>query len=56
MTNVHHLEEKQVKALTATGVTLMSCAATTAGTTFVCGYGLGWRGGRWYMIKKAQKQ
>ncbi|KAI5057531.1 hypothetical protein GOP47_0027546 [Adiantum capillus-veneris] len=55
MTNVHNLEEKQVKALTSTGVTFMSCAAT-AGTTFVLGYGLGWRGGRWYMIKKIQKQ
>lgn len=55
MSTVHNLEEKQVKALTTTGVTFMSCIAT-AGTTFVIGYGLGWRGGRWHMIKKIQRQ
>ncbi|MCO5552936.1 hypothetical protein L7F22_006456 [Adiantum nelumboides] len=55
MANVHNLEEKQVKELTRTGVTIMTCAAT-AGTTFVIGYGLGWRGGRWSMTKKIQKQ
>eukprot|EP00250_Pteridium_aquilinum_P011396 c20037_g2_i1 orf=192-683(+) len=55
MTNVHNLEERQVKALTSTGVTFISCVAT-AGTTFVIGYGLGWRGGRWHMAKKIQRQ
>lgn len=55
MTTVHNLEERQVKALTTTGVTFMSCIAT-AGTTFVIGYGLGWRGGRWHTIKRTQRQ
>lgn len=55
ITTVHNLEEKQVKALTNTGVSFTACVAT-AGTTLVIGYGLGWRGGRWHMIKKIQRQ
>mgnify|MGYP007130471171 FL=1 len=36
MTNVHNLEERQVKELTNTGVSMTSCAVT-AGTTFLIG-------------------
>ncbi|CAM6086254.1 unnamed protein product [Calypogeia fissa] len=56
MTTVHNLEEEQVKALTKNvGVSYTACAAT-AGTTLVIGYGLGFRGGRWFAIKRFQRQ
>ncbi|KAL2614129.1 hypothetical protein R1flu_025821 [Riccia fluitans] len=56
MTNVHQMEEEQVKALVhQVGVSYKACAAT-AGTTLVIGYGLGFRGGRWYTIQRYQKQ
>ncbi|KAH8960721.1 hypothetical protein BDL97_05G012100 [Sphagnum fallax] len=56
MATVHNLEEEHVKALTSSiGVSYSACAAT-AGTTLVIGYGFGFRGGRWFTLRKIQKQ
>jgi hypothetical protein len=56
MATVHNLEEEHVKALTSSiGVSYAACAAT-AGTTLVIGYGFGFRGGRWFTLRKIQKQ
>ncbi|KAK7300427.1 hypothetical protein RJT34_11271 [Clitoria ternatea] len=52
--NLQHSEIKDIVGSQG-GFTLPACLAT-AGTTFILGYGLGWRGGSWYAAKKFRKE
>lgn len=52
----HHIEHDDLKKLVSTGSTNYAAWIATAGTTFVVGYGFGWRGGRWYANRKFRRE
>ncbi|KAK9285873.1 hypothetical protein L1049_025074 [Liquidambar formosana] len=52
--NNHQMEHAEIKKIVDSGSTAASFA--TAGTTLIIGYGLGWRGGRWYANRKFRKE
>ncbi|CAK7349047.1 unnamed protein product [Dovyalis caffra] len=56
MKNNYHLEHAEFKKLVDPERSSVAACIATAGTTFVIGYGLGWRGGRWYASKKFRKE
>ncbi|KAL5794188.1 hypothetical protein ACOSP7_002782 [Xanthoceras sorbifolium] len=51
----HQLEHAEVKKLVDPGSSAAAMMAT-AGTALVIGYGLGWRGGRWYATRKFRRE
>ncbi|GAV62433.1 Abhydro_lipase domain-containing protein [Cephalotus follicularis] len=55
MKNNYHLEESDFKKLVNPGSSRIAAWIATAGTTFIIGYGFGWRGGRWYTNRKFRK-
>ncbi|EEF33441.1 Triacylglycerol lipase 2 precursor, putative [Ricinus communis] len=56
MKNNYHLEHAEFKKLVDPGSSSIATCIATAGTTFVVGYGFGWRGGRWYTNRKFRKE
>ncbi|MCL7023800.1 hypothetical protein MKW94_014585 [Papaver nudicaule] len=50
-----NIEQDELKKLVGYNVSLASCIAT-AGTTLVIGYALGWRGGRWFVNRKLDRE
>ncbi|XP_062107318.1 triacylglycerol lipase 2-like isoform X2 [Humulus lupulus] len=56
MKNSHLSGHSEIrKIVDSRGFSTPSCVAT-AGTTLIIGYGLGWRGGRWYANRKFRKE
>ncbi|MED6112680.1 hypothetical protein PIB30_063742 [Stylosanthes scabra] len=56
MRNKHNLDHSEIKDIVGPGgISVPACAATAA-TTLIIGYGLGWRGGSWYAMKKFRKE
>ncbi|KAL6972461.1 hypothetical protein U1Q18_043568 [Sarracenia purpurea var. burkii] len=56
MNNNYHIEHNEIKKLVGSGSCSISACAATAGTTLILGYGLGWRGGKWYANRKFKKE
>ncbi|KAJ9170007.1 hypothetical protein P3X46_018144 [Hevea brasiliensis] len=56
MKSNYHLEHAEFKKLVDPGSSSVAACIATAGTTFVVGYGFGWRGGRWYANRKYRKE
>ncbi|KVI10663.1 uncharacterized protein LOC112507717 [Cynara cardunculus var. scolymus] len=52
----YDLEGKEFKKLVGTGSSNAAACVATAGVSLVVGYGLGWRGGRWYANRKFQRE
>ncbi|XP_019249357.1 PREDICTED: uncharacterized protein LOC109228653 [Nicotiana attenuata] len=55
MKNNYQIEDPEFKKLVSGSITLPACVAT-AGTTLIIGYGLGWRGGKWYANRKFRRE
>ncbi|XP_055959560.1 triacylglycerol lipase 2-like [Mercurialis annua] len=56
MKNNYHIEHAEFKKLVDPGNSNIATCIATAGTTFVVGYGFGWRGGRWYANRKFREE
>lgn len=56
MNNHHHVEHKDIKKIVNSGNVSTAACVATAGTTLIVGYGLGWRGGKWYANRKFRKE
>ncbi|KAL2474299.1 hypothetical protein Adt_35035 [Abeliophyllum distichum] len=55
MKSNYQIEDPEFKKLVSGTVSFPACVAT-AGTTLIIGYGLGWRGGKWYANRKFRKE
>lgn len=55
MKSNYKIGDHEFKKLISNYVSIPASIAT-AGTTLVIGYGLGWRGGRWYQSRKFRKE
>lgn len=55
MKNKYEIGDPEFKKLVSNSVSIPACVAT-AGTTLFIGYGLGWRGGRWYALRKVRRE
>ncbi|XP_031126470.1 uncharacterized protein LOC116028791 [Ipomoea triloba] len=55
MNKKYDIEDPEFKKLVSGGISMPACVAT-AGTTLFIGYGLGWRGGKWYANKKFKRE
>ncbi|GMG98719.1 hypothetical protein Nepgr_000559 [Nepenthes gracilis] len=56
MKKTYDMEHDELKKIVHSGnVSTLACSATT-GTALVIGYGLGWRGGKWYANRKFRKE
>ncbi|KAG9154571.1 hypothetical protein Leryth_025485 [Lithospermum erythrorhizon] len=55
MKNKYEINDREFKKLVSGTVSIPACVAT-AGTTLVIGYGLGWRGGRWYSNRQFRRE
>ncbi|KAK1423968.1 hypothetical protein QVD17_19279 [Tagetes erecta] len=56
MKNNYDIEGKELKKLVGTGHSNAAACIATAGVSLVVGYGLGWRGGRWYANRKFKRE
>eukprot|EP00252_Welwitschia_mirabilis_P024298 TRINITY_DN7164_c0_g1_i1.p1 TRINITY_DN7164_c0_g1~~TRINITY_DN7164_c0_g1_i1.p1 ORF type:complete len:192 (-),score=19.54 TRINITY_DN7164_c0_g1_i1:64-639(-) len=56
MTNIHQVEQEEIKKIVSHGTLSYSTCATTAALSVLVGYGLGWRSGRWYTVRVFQRQ
>ncbi|XP_071722625.1 triacylglycerol lipase 2-like [Rutidosis leptorrhynchoides] len=56
MKNSYYLEHTDLKKLVDPGSSRVASLVATAGTTFIIGYGLGWRGGRWHRNRQIRKE
>ncbi|CAN6479190.1 unnamed protein product [Victoria cruziana] len=56
MRGVHLIGESDIKKMVSPGNTSTTYLIATAGTSLVIGYGLGWRGGKWYATRKFRKE
>ncbi|CAI0551010.1 unnamed protein product [Linum tenue] len=56
MQNNQALEHAELKKLVDPGSSRYATYIATIGTTFVLGYGFGWRGGRWYANRKFRQE
>ncbi|XP_027333944.1 uncharacterized protein LOC113848547 isoform X1 [Abrus precatorius] len=56
MKNHSNLEHSEIKDIVGSGGCSVPACVATAGTTLIIGYGLGWKGGRWYTTKKFRKE
>lgn len=52
----HHIEHTEFKKLVGSSSSSTAACVATAGTTLVIGYGLGWRGGKWYANRQFRKE
>ncbi|KAL3615288.1 hypothetical protein CASFOL_040949 [Castilleja foliolosa] len=55
MKGSYHIEDPEFKKLVLGTVSFPACVAT-AGTSLIIGYGLGWRGGKWFANRKFRKE
>ncbi|CAH9060516.1 unnamed protein product [Cuscuta europaea] len=55
MKRKYDIEDPGFKKLVSGGISIPACVAT-AGTTLIVGYGLGWRGGKWYANKQFKRE
>ncbi|RAL39358.1 hypothetical protein DM860_002891 [Cuscuta australis] len=51
----YDINDPEFKKLVSGGISVPACVAT-AGTTMIIGYGLGWRGGKWFANKKFKRE
>uniref|UniRef100_A0A2P2JU11 Uncharacterized protein n=1 Tax=Rhizophora mucronata TaxID=61149 RepID=A0A2P2JU11_RHIMU len=56
MKNNYEIGHAEFKKLVNAGSSNLTAYIATAGTTFVIGYGFGWRGGRWFANRKHRKE
>lgn len=56
MNNNYQMEHKEFKKLVGSGGFSTQACVATAGTSLIIGYGLGWRGGKWYANRKFKKE
>ncbi|KAJ8749390.1 hypothetical protein K2173_018881 [Erythroxylum novogranatense] len=56
MKSNYEIEHAEFKKLVNPGNSSIAASIATAGTTFIIGYGLGWRGGRWHANRKLKQQ
>ncbi|XP_057953058.1 uncharacterized protein LOC131147584 [Malania oleifera] len=56
MKNNYHIEHSEIKKIVDSGSSSTAACVATAGTTLIIGYGLGWRGGKWYANRKFRKE
>jgi hypothetical protein len=56
MKNNHNLEHSDLRKIAGSGSISAPACFATAGTTLIIGYGLGWRGGKWYANRKFRKE
>ncbi|XAR55316.1 hypothetical protein NMG60_11035356 [Bertholletia excelsa] len=56
MKNNYQFEHSELKNLVDPGSKGTATCMATAGTTLIIGYGLGWRGGKWYASRKFRKE
>ncbi|KAI8008903.1 Triacylglycerol lipase 2 [Camellia lanceoleosa] len=52
----YQIERNEFKKLVGSGSYSTATCVATAGTTLIIGYGLGWRGGKWYANRKFRKE
>ncbi|KAK4369375.1 hypothetical protein RND71_013167 [Anisodus tanguticus] len=55
MKNNYQIEDPEFKKLVSDSISVPACVAT-AGTTLILGYGLGFRGGKWYAARKFRRE
>ncbi|CBI28873.3 unnamed protein product, partial [Vitis vinifera] len=56
MKSNYHLEHTELKKIYDSGNSRNAACIATAGVTLIIGYGLGWRGGRWYANRKFRRE
>ncbi|KAF7140616.1 hypothetical protein RHSIM_Rhsim06G0168800 [Rhododendron simsii] len=56
MNNNYQMEHKEFKKLVGSGGFSTEACVATAGTSLIIGYGLGWRGGKWYANRNFKKE
>lgn len=56
MNNNYHMEHAELKKIVGSGSISPAACVATAGTSLIIGYGLGWRGGKWYANRKFRKE
>ncbi|CAK9134762.1 unnamed protein product [Ilex paraguariensis] len=56
MKNTSQLEHTDIQKLVGSGSISIPACAATAGTSFILGYGLGWRGGKWSANGRFRKE
>ncbi|KAM7274843.1 hypothetical protein ACFE04_016709 [Oxalis oulophora] len=56
MRNKHNIEHAELKKLVDPGNSRVATLVATAGTTFILGYGFGWRGGSWYTKRQFRRE
>ncbi|XP_023754392.1 uncharacterized protein LOC111902810 isoform X1 [Lactuca sativa] len=52
----YDLDGKEFKKMVGNGNSNAAACVATSGVTLVIGYGLGWRGGRWYANRKFKRE
>ncbi|KAJ0591142.1 hypothetical protein HanIR_Chr04g0205071 [Helianthus annuus] len=56
MRKKYDIEGKEFKKLVGSGNTNAAACIATGGVSLIVGYGLGWRGGRWYANRKFKRE
>ncbi|KAL5581779.1 hypothetical protein UlMin_014221 [Ulmus minor] len=56
MKNSNPIEHSEIRKIVSSGGVSTPACIATAGTTLIIGYGLGWRGGRWYANRQFRKE
>ncbi|XP_059663907.1 triacylglycerol lipase 2-like [Cornus florida] len=56
MKSNYHIEHSDFKKLVSSGSSNAAAYVATAGTSLIIGYGLGWRGGKWYANRKFRRE
>ncbi|XP_042479390.1 uncharacterized protein LOC122060255 [Macadamia integrifolia] len=51
-----HIEHAEIKNMVGSGNVSTAACVATAGTSLVIGYGLGWRGGKWFANRKFRQE
>ncbi|XP_010270058.1 PREDICTED: uncharacterized protein LOC104606511 [Nelumbo nucifera] len=52
----YHIEHAEIKKIVGSGSISTTTCIATAGTSLIIGYGLGWRGGKWYANRKFRRE
>ncbi|KAF3443385.1 hypothetical protein FNV43_RR13067 [Rhamnella rubrinervis] len=50
------IEHSEIRDIVGSGSCSLPACVATAGTTLIIGYGLGWRGGRWYANRQFRRE
>ncbi|GAB4825212.1 hypothetical protein Ancab_008087 [Ancistrocladus abbreviatus] len=56
MKSNYQIEREEIKKMVSSGTFSSAACAASAGTALVIGYGLGWRGGKWYANRTFKKE